>query len=251
MRLKDRHVRMLEVLGEHSEVSVVELSRIASVSEMTVRRDLDELERQGLLKRVHGGATRVVSRSYEPAYALRAGRGIEAKTRIGQRAAELVTEGETLVIDVGSTALALAAALGDIAVTVVTPSLRVANLLADKPSIRLILAGGVVRPGEQSLVGPLAERTFEDLRCDTAFVGIGGIEIAAGLTEYNLEDANIKRAALNSCRRCVVLADASKLGSVAFARVCPLERVHVLVTDESEDSVLQPYRDRGIEVLTA
>src|SRR5271163_5370426 len=140
MRLKERHMKTLEVLGEHTEVSVTELSRTTGVSEMTVRRDLDELERQGLLKRVHGGATRVVSRSYEPAYALRASTNVEAKVRIGRRAAELLSEGDTLVIDVGSTALALAQALDDMPLTVVTPSLRVANLLADKPSIRLIIA---------------------------------------------------------------------------------------------------------------
>jgi DeoR/GlpR family transcriptional regulator of sugar metabolism len=251
MKLKDRHVRTLEVLSEHSEVSVVELSRITGVSEMTVRRDLDELEHEGLLRRVHGGATRVVSRSYEPAYALRAARNVEAKERIGRRAASLVSEGETLVIDVGSTALALAEALGEIPVTIVTPSLRVANLLADRPTVRLILSGGEVRPGEQSLVGSLAEQAFEDLRCDSAFLGVGGIDLRAGVTEYNLEDAQIKRVTLNTCRRCVVLADASKLGAVAFARVCPLDRIHVLVTDETAEDVLQPFRDRGIEVLIA
>jgi DeoR family transcriptional regulator of aga operon len=162
-----------------------------------------------------------------------------------------VAEGDTLVIDVGSTALELARMLDDIPLTVVTPSLRAANMLADKRAIRLIIAGGVLRPGEESLVGPLAERAFEDLRCDTAFMGGGGLDVDAGLTEYNIDDAHIKRAALGSCRRCVVLADASKLGAVTFARVCPLERVHVLVTDESDDSTLQPFRDRGLEVLVA
>jgi DeoR/GlpR family transcriptional regulator of sugar metabolism len=251
VKLRDRHVRALEVLSEHSEVSVAELSRITGVSEMTVRRDLDELEREGLLRRVHGGATSVVSRSHEPAYALRAARNVEAKERIGRRAAGLVSDGETLVIDVGTTALALAAALGDVGVTVVTPNLRVANLLADNPTVRLILSGGVVRHGEQSLIGPLAEQAFEDLRCDTAFVGVGGIDLTAGVTEYNLEDAHIKRVTLNTCRRCVVLADASKLGVVAFARVCPLDRIHVLVTDETSEEILEPFRDRGIEVLIA
>jgi DeoR/GlpR family transcriptional regulator of sugar metabolism len=251
VKLRDRHVRALEVLSEHSEVSVAELSRITGVSEMTVMRDLDELEREGLLRRVHGGATSVVSRSHEPAYALRAARNVEAKERIGRRAAGLVSDGETLVIDVGTTALALAAALGDVGVTVVTPNLRVANLLADNPTVRLILSGGVVRHGEQSLIGPLAEQAFEDLRCDTAFVGVGGIDLTAGVTEYNLEDAHIKRVTLNTCRRCVVLADASKLGVVAFARVCPLDRIHVLVTDETSEAILQPFRDRGIEVLIA
>ena len=211
---------------------------------------MDELEREGLLRRVHGGATRVVSRSYEPAYALRAARNVEAKERIGRRAADLVSEGETLVIDVGSTALALAEALSDVPVTVVTPSLRVANLLAEQAHgpANPVRRG---RPTSASNRLSARSRAFEACRCDTAVVGLGGIELTAGVTEYNLEDAQIQRVTLNTCRCCVVLADASKLAAVAFARVCPLDRIHVLVTDETDEDVLQPFRDRGIEVLTA
>jgi DeoR/GlpR family transcriptional regulator of sugar metabolism len=251
MELRDRHHKTLNALNEKGEVSVAELSAATGVSEMTIRRDLDELEQEGLLKRVHGGAVRVASRSYEPAYALRAGRNVEAKERIGARAAALVSEGEAVMIDVGTTPLALARALPDIPLTVVTPDLRVANVLAGKREIRLILTGGVLRPGEQSLVGPLAEHAFEDLLCDTAFVTGGGIDVKAGLTEYNLDDAHLKRAAIAGSPRCVVLADSSKLGVVAFARVCPAERVDLLVTDESDEETLVAFRDAGMEVATA
>jgi DeoR/GlpR family transcriptional regulator of sugar metabolism len=253
VNVRERRQITLESLSEHGEVSVAELSRAAGVSEMTIRRDLEALEREGLLRRVHGGAISAVSRGYEPPFALRAGREPEAKTRIGQLAATLVSEGETAAIDVGTTTLAFARALDSGAgLTVVTPSVRVAELLAGNASMRVILTGGITRPGELSLVGDLAERAFEDLYCDTAFLGVGGIDAGAGLTEFNLDDARVKRAALTSARRCVVLADATKLAKIAFARICPIERVDVLVTDSSADeSALNPIRDAGVEVLLA
>ncbi len=233
-------------------MTVAELSRTAQVSDMTIRRDLEALERTGALRRVHGGAITAVSRSYEPPFALRAGRETEAKQRIGRLAASLLSEGDSAIVDVGSTTLELARALRDAErMTILTPSLRVADELADNAEIRLIVTGGTARPGELSLIGDLAERTFDDLRADVVFLGVGGVD-TVGLTEFNLDDARVKRAALRSARRCVALADATKLGRVAFARVCPLERVDMLVTDSSADpAALQPIRDAGVEVLIA
>jgi DeoR family transcriptional regulator of aga operon len=244
---------VLERLQETGEVSVAELSRDAGVSEMTIRRDLEALERTGALRRVHGGAISGVSRSYEPPFALREGRQADAKERIGRAAAQLISDGDTLVIDVGSTTLELARALKDAnRLTIITPSLRVADELSENAGLRVILTGGIARPGERSLVGDLAERAFEELHPDVAFLGVGGIDAVAGLTEFNLEDTRVKRAALNSARRCVVLADSTKLGKVAFARVCPLERVDVLVTDSDADpAALESIRESGVEVLNA
>ena len=243
----------LERLADHGEVSVSELSRVAGVSEMTIRRDLENLEREGLLKRVHGGAISRVSRGYEPPFALRSGRGESAKERIGRLAATLVAENETLILDVGTTTLALARNLLDGAgLTVVTASLHVAHALSVHDELRVIVTGGIARPGELSLIGDLAERAFDELHCDTVFLGAGGVDADAGVTEFNLDDARVKRAALRSARRCVVLADATKLGKVALGAVCPLARVDVLVTDASaSDEVLAPLRDSGVEVLTA
>jgi DeoR/GlpR family transcriptional regulator of sugar metabolism len=250
---RDRRQLAFETVSERGEVSVADLSRITGVSEMTVRRDLEALEREGLLRRVHGGATGAVSRSYEPPFALRRGHHGEAKARIGALAASLLSQGDTAVIDVGTTTLELARALKDNGgLTLLTPSLRVVDELAGNAEVRVIVTGGTVRPGELSLTGDLAERAFEALHCDTVFLGVGGVDSRAGLTEFNLDDARVKRAALATARRCVVLADASKLGKVAFAGVCPLERVDALVTDSgADDAALTPIRDAGVEVLTA
>jgi DeoR family transcriptional regulator of aga operon len=253
MNPSDRRQLCLEKLAEQGEVTVAELSRATDVSEMTTRRDLEQLEREGLLKRVHGGAISRVSRGYEPPFALRNGRGEDVKARIGKLAATLVAENETLIIDVGTTTLALARSLTEAAgLTVVTPSLRAAAALSLNDDLRIIVTGGITRPGEQSLIGDLAERAFAELHCDTVFLGAGGVEAKAGVTEFNLEDTRVKRAALDSARRCVVLADATKLGTVALAAVCPLDRVDVLVTDSSaSDEALAPIRESGVEVLTA
>lgn len=232
---------------------MVRLSRLAGVSEMTVRRDLEALEREGLVRRVHGGAISATSRSYEPPFALRSGHHAEAKIRIGRAAASLVSKGDTAVLDVGTTTLELARALdGASMLTVLTPSLRIIDELTGIGDVRVIATGGLVRPGELSLVGDLAERAFDALHCDTAFIGVGGVDGVAGVTEFNLDDTRVKRAAIASARRCVVLADASKLGKVAFASVCALERVDVLVTDSSaSEAELAPIRDAEVEVVIA
>jgi DeoR/GlpR family transcriptional regulator of sugar metabolism len=250
---QDRRQMVLERLQLAGEVSVAELSREAGVSEMTIRRDLEALERAGALRRVHGGAISAVSRSYEPPFALRAGREPESKRRIGEVAASLLSEGDTAVIDVGSTPLELAHSLREAnRLTILTPSLRAAQVLSENASLRVIMTGGVLRPGELSLIGDLSERAFEELHPDVVFLGVAGVDRDAGLTEYNLDDTRVKRAALQSARRCVVLADSSKLGRVAFARVCSLDRVDVLVTDEgAEDSALDWIREAGVEVLVA
>jgi DeoR/GlpR family transcriptional regulator of sugar metabolism len=251
--VQHRRQMALEQLQLAGEVSVAELSREAGVSEMTIRRDLEALERVGALRRVHGGAISAVSRSYEPPFALRSGRRPDAKSRIGRVAASLLSEGDTAAIDVGSTALELAEALREASrLTVLTPSLRAAQILGDNAGLRVIVTGGVLRPGELSLIGDLSERAFEELRADVVFLGVGGVDREAGLTEFNLDDARVKRAALRSAGRCVVLADASKLGRVAFARICSLERVDVLVTDaDAEKSALDWIRDAGVDVLVA
>lgn len=250
---RDRRHLTLETVSQRGDVSVADLSEITGVSEMTVRRDLEALEREGLLRRVHGGATSAVPRSYEPPFALRSGHHSEEKERIGALAASLLSQGDTAVIDVGTTTLELARALkGRAGLTLLTPSLRAVDELAGNADIRVMVTGGNVRPGELSLVGDLAERAFEALHCDTVFLGVGGVDADAGLTEFNLDDTRVKRAALESARRCVVLADASKLGKVAFARICPLERVDILVTDSGADeAALKPIRDAGVEVLAA
>jgi DeoR/GlpR family transcriptional regulator of sugar metabolism len=223
---------VLRRLTARSEVGFTELAEEFGVSEMTIRRDLETLEADGLARRVRGGAISVVSRSYEPPLAVRATTASAAKTAIGAAAAGLVNDGDTVIIDVGTTTLELARALhGRRGLIVVTASLPIAVELGNDPDIRVLVTGGQVRNGELSLTGGMAEDAFGALNCDLAFIGVAGICAAPGLTEYNPDDARVKRAAIAAARRSVVLADSSKLGRVAFATVAPLSAVDAVVTD--------------------
>ncbi len=169
---------------------------------MTIRRDLEALEERGVARRVRGGAISTVSRSYEPPLAARSQEAREAKALIASAAAAFVEYGETAILDVGSTTLALARALRDRGgLTILTPSVNAALELANEPTTRVILTGGIVRPGELSLVGDLAEEAFRRLNCDVLFLGVGGIDAVKGLTEYNLDDTRVKRAALGAAAR--------------------------------------------------
>ena len=252
MSAADRHEQILEVLERDGRLSVSEFSAHMDVSEMTVRRDLQVLEERGALARVHGGAVPVQSRSYEPPFAVRALRNAEAKRRIGEAAAALLQDGETVVLDGGTTMLEVARALRGRELRVLAVNLRVAAVLVDEPGISLMVSGGSVRPDEQSFVGPLAERAFADLAFDTLVLAAGGVDGRTGVTDYRLEDASLKRAALASARRCIVVADAGKLGDVVFARICPLAYVDVLVTDDgAPPALLAELREADVEVVVA
>lgn len=251
MNASERRADIAERLRVEGEASIAELADLYGTSEMTIRRDLDYLEEEGLARRARGGAIFLHSRAYEPPIHQRAGVQADAKGRIGAAGASMVHEGETIILDIGTTTAAMAKALrDDLEVTVVTHSLLIANELAAKPRVRTILTGGTVRPGEMSLVGPRAQGAFGEYYCDTVFLGIAAVA-AAGLTEYNEDDAHVKRAAIASARRVVLLADATKLGRVTFAAVVPLAEVDVLITDAPGDhEVVRTARHLGVEVCS-
>ncbi len=240
------------LLAERGELGIAELAAEFDVSEMTIRRDLEELEEQGVARRVRGGVIATVSRSYEPPLATRATEAVEAKQRIAAAAADYIEYGETAILDVGTTTLALAQTLrGRGGLTIVTPSVQAATTLAGASNTRVILTGGIVRPGELSLIGHLAEGTFTQLNCDVLFLGVGGIDVEKGLTEYNLDDTRVKRAALSAASRTGALADQSKLGRVCLATIASLSEIDVLITDApSTHPVLAAVRDAGVEVVS-
>lgn len=251
MNASRRRREVVTALARDGEVAVADLARRFTVSEMTIRRDLEALEADGTARRIRGGAISAVSRAHEPPLALRTTEALPAKRAIGQAAAALIADGETAVIDVGTTTLELARALkGRRGITVVTPSLLVAAELGNEPDMRVLVTGGWLRPGEMSLVGAGAEEFFADVNCDVAFIGVAGIDAAKGLTEYNLEDTKVKRAAMASARRSVILADSSKIGRVTFATIAPLSSVDVLVTDVQAGAPLaRALTDQGAEVV--
>lgn len=257
MLVSERRKHIVELLEQNSSVSVPQLSERFEVSEMTVRRDLRALEKEGVLKRVHGGAVNNRGRGYEPPFRLRVGEQAAAKQAIGRAAAELVLDGHSIALDVGTTTLEVARALNSKHnLTIVTSSLPIANEITSAFSlttdVRLILAGGVVRAGELSLIGNIAERTYRELFVDIAFLGVGGISTTDGLTEYNLEDARVKQSLLQSAQQIVVVADSSKFERTTFALIAPLSVADIIITDSGiSEEVADAIRSHGVKLVIA
>src|SRR5450755_6561 len=230
MHGQNRRRALLDALQRDGAVQVRELAAELRCSEMTVRRDLDVLERDGIVRRVHGGAIRVQLRRDELPYAARALEATEAKQRIGRAVAALIADGETVILDSGTTALEVARALRGRPVTVLPLGLRALLELADADAVSLISPGGDVRPGELVVTGDLAKVAFERLRFDTLVLGCCGLHEQEGVTTHVPADARVKRAALRAARRTVAVADGSKLGLVAFGHICGLDALERLVT---------------------
>lgn len=249
----ERHQHILDMLEKNDHVLVADLVDRFAVSEMTIRRDLDVLERRGLLRRVHGGAVSNRGRSYEPSFMSRSVTKIEEKKRIGKAAANLIQSGDSIMLDVGTTTLEIARHLYDRQnLTIITPCFQIASILVENPGIRLILTGGILRPGELSLVGHLAERAIRDFYVDKLFLGAGGVDLEAGFTEFNLEDTLVKQAMLNSAKDITVAVDSSKFGQVAFTAIAPLKAANRIITDNDlSDQLAQEISALGVELILA
>lgn len=253
MRTTERRSLILQRLDELGSISVLEEAERFGTSAMTIRRDLVELERTGLARRVHGGAVASRGRSYEPAYLTRVQQSPTVKAALGHAAAQLVAEGDSVAIDTGTTCFEVARSLrGRKNLSIVTPALRVAELFGEDPQVRTILTGGVLRPGENSLVGDFATRAFQSLSVDRLILGSAGIDAGFGISDYNWDDVVVKQAMIRSAKEVVLVADSRKFDHIAFARISGLESVDVLVTDASPGGVLaDALRAADIEVLVA
>lgn len=250
----ERQRRVLEMLDADGRVEVPELARVLAVSEITARRDLVELEAAGYLRRVHGGAVRTVGRAFDRPYRVRESADIAVKQAIAWAAAAHVADGDAIALDTGSTVLQMVDQLSEPAnLTIVTANLRTAWAAANsrvlRRPFRLIVSGGLVREDELSMVGYSAIAHFEQMRADIAFLGVGGISVTAGLTDFNLEDAELKRVLVSSARRVIVLADSGKLGQENFVQVAHLRAVDLLITDDgARPSDLTALREAGLRV---
>lgn len=235
----DRLRQITEAVREAGRAGVAELAELTGASEMTIRRDLEVLAAQGVLERYRGGARSLLLRGDEPPFALRSQDGLEAKRRIATEAARLIADGESVVVDSGTTCLEVARALKDRRLTVMPLSLHAVNALTDGPQLTLLVPGGRPRQGELALTGPLTEASLSALRFDTAVIGCCGLTAEDGLTAYDLDDAAVKRAAMASARRVIAVTEGSKLSRTALAHVAPASTLHAVVTDQDapEDQI--------------
>ncbi|MCL6547883.1 MAG: DeoR/GlpR family DNA-binding transcription regulator [Alicyclobacillus sp.] len=246
-----RQELILRLLREQGSISMNQLTELLGVSRETVRRDLMELQQRGLLTKVHGGAV-LRKVGVEPTYAARSGLHAEEKRAIAQRAVELVEHGDTIFVDNGTTTYEFARALpAGLNVTVLTHSLLVAMALVER-GIKVYMTGGLLRMGELSLSGSIANEVAEGFFVDKAFIGAAGVCPEFGVTDFHVEESDLRRRVLRRASKRVVLADHSKLGVRAFVSVLPAGEIDVLVTDaNADDELLQSLRAAGAEVVVA
>ncbi|MEZ7007366.1 DeoR/GlpR family DNA-binding transcription regulator [Streptomyces sp. AD55] len=253
MYAPERQQEILRLARDGGRVDVVSLAEEFQVTAETIRRDLKALDRAGLLRRVHGGAIPAGRLDFEPDLAERETTAADEKDRIAKAAlAEVPVEG-TMILDAGSTVARLASALPrEASLTVVTHSLPIAARLADHPGIQLHLVGGRVRHRTRAAVDAWALRAYGEIRADVVLLAANGFSAEHGLTTPDLAEAAVKRAAVASARRVVLLADSSKHGQEHFARFGGLGDVDLLITDSglSPEDATAIERD-GTEVVRA
>ena len=243
---EERQQAILDLLRQKGKVTVEELTVTFHVSPPTIRTDLSRLEDQSLLRRTHGGALAIGNTLYEPPYAERAVLRQREKRAIARAAVGLVHEGETLLLDAGTTCHEIALLLKEFyRLTVVTNSLTSAQVLAENDNIETIVIGGTLQSRRCATLGTLAAHFLEPIRCDRAFVAVSGVHPSAGFTVVDFDAALVKRKMMEKGKQAVAVADSSKIGQVAFACVAALSVADLFITDSGATA------DDRIELETA
>jgi DeoR/GlpR family transcriptional regulator of sugar metabolism len=252
-----RHGRILELLRSNGVATVAEIAQTLAVSEMTVRRDLVELDQAGRLSRIHGGAVArpsadsIAMDDEEPTFAARLERRRDAKARVAAAAFSLIANSRTIALDVGTSTFVLAESLKELAhAKIFTNSLRIANVLAGAaPDV--YLPGGRVRGEEMAISGPTAIAQFEALWFDVALIGVSGVT-AEGLFDYSPEDTEMKRVYLRRAGRRIVLCDSSKFRRMSLVKVGALAEVSTLITEAAPPpDVADALTRDGVEIVVA
>jgi DeoR/GlpR family transcriptional regulator of sugar metabolism len=252
MLARQRQARIVDEVRRHGGVRVSDLTTLLDVSDMTVRRDLEELDRRGLLLKVHGGAVLASNSAEEPGFEAKSGRERREKQALATAAAALVRPGQALAVSAGTTTRALATALAAVPdITVVTNSVRVADAFGPATASArqtVVLTGGVRTPSD-ALVGPLADATIRSLHVDVLFLGVHGMDPAAGFTTPNLAEAETNRAFLDHAQKVIVVADHTKWRTVGLCSFGPLSVADVLVTDDGIDQEARMLLDEAVGEL--
>lgn len=249
-----RRSLILKRLAESGVVRTQDLSDEMRVSVETIRRDLAALEGEGVLERVHGGAASVDQRlSEEPSFVDRSALSESAKSRIGAAAANLVRDGATLFLDIGTTALSLAAALPmTFRGVVATNSLPAAAELAKRPHVDVLVSGGRIRGGDLAMAGQHSLDLLKDIRADVAFLGSGGVHPTSGLTDFHLDEVAGRRVMMRNSAKSYVLADSSKFNRIAPFHVAEWDALSGLITDQEPPAGLRTaVTNAGAEVIVA
>lgn len=253
MLAAERRSNIVRMTEQHGSVRVSELSKLFGVTEETIRRDLEELEKNGYLKRTYGGAISVKGTGFEMPFTRRVESNRKEKNLIGKQAAALVKEGETVMLDASTTALWVARHLvSKRHLTVMTNSVQIVMELANRPGINVISTGGNLRDRSLSFVGPLAQRAVASYFVDKLFMSGKGLAPEEGLTDSNELEVELKKQMMTAARESICVVDSSKIGHKAFARIAGVEDFTKIITDPGiEPAMADAIRQKGTELIIA
>jgi DeoR/GlpR family transcriptional regulator of sugar metabolism len=248
---RERQNQILQLVLRNQRIGISGVCEIFSVSEATARRDLETLAGERKIQRVHGGAIMLPQALSELPILERQNEQSQEKGSIGQAAAALIKDGETIFLGSGTTVLEVARFLrGHHQLTVITNSLPVVNILAGIEEITVLCLGGVLRNSELSFIGHITEQALAEVRADKAFIGTRAISLEYGLTNEFLPETLTDRAILKVAREIFILADHTKLGRTATVLLAPLERINTIITDQAvSQEFLDAIQARGIKVI--
>lgn len=250
----NRRDQILKLIADKGKVYVHELSEMFGVSVVTIRNDLDLLEKKNLLLRARGGAMKIegqVSLDFNLSEKQRM--YYCEKARVGKKASELIKDSETIILDSGTTTSEISKNLNSLKdLTVVTNAINIVNALAKHPEINVIIPGGYLRKNSLSLVGPLAEKNFKQLYVDKAFIGVDGLDINIGAFTPNIEEASLNQIMLEVAREVILVADSSKINRKSLSLICPISKIDTIVTDSGiSETDYKTLSDRGVNVIIA
>ncbi|MEA1785054.1 DeoR/GlpR family DNA-binding transcription regulator [Arenibacter sp. GZD96] len=248
MLKEERHQTILNEVELHNRVLLTDIAEILGVSIDTARRDVKELDEENKLKKVHGGAISLSFTNYSPGHHIYA---LPQKTQIAEKAVALLKDGGVILIDGGTTCLELARLIPiKLKLTCFTLSLPVAMALLSKPNVEVIFLGGVISKEAQIATGAKAVQHLSEIKVDYSFIGTGYVDANYGLTEFDWDIVQLKKAVIKASKKAILLCISEKLNSQHRYKTCELNEIHTLITElDPEDTLLKPFRNQQIHLL--
>lgn len=247
----DRRDQIIHIIQSEGSVKVDELSEKFDVSTVTIRNDLEFFEEKGLVHRIYGGALLRDNVYHDPSLEEKQKLNTEEKRRIGERAAAMIKDGDSIIFDSGSTTREIALQLnGKTNLTIMTNAINIALELADTSELRVMLTGGLLREKSYSLVGPEAEQTMHNYYFDKLFLGIDGIDLKHGLTTSNPQEAQLNRSMVERANSIIAVTDSTKFERHSFSHICGLDVIDTLITDKNiQDEYERMLNKQDITVI--
>lgn len=249
---QERYNKLIEYLQKHEIIKINQLMKLFDISIETARRDLNHLEKQGIIKKIYGGATLIKQEPKEPTTSERLSKNLAEKKLIGKKCAEFINDGDSILIEVGTTTLQAAEALKSKKnLTVITNSIHVVNTLMDT-DFDIYIIGGKVRHGEGSVSGALTMLELENFQISKAIIGGGGLTLERGLSDFNIEEVMVRKKVVEQAKEVILTADNSKFGRNVLAHVCPITALDLVITGRNlNPETITKFEDANVNLVLA